>query len=328
MLPCFDGATQDVALSLFSYNPRDIQESVLTIALDDAPPDVGSYGNNTRPSPGTITVGGLDALPNEVFEEVLRYADLRSVCILRSVTRHVRRIIDASSPYKHITRHAPGLITAFRRTRVASHFSVDQVFRVLCTPSCHVCGEFGSFLWIPECIRCCFLCLREAPELMPMTEVDAKAAFGLTKTGLAKVPVMVTLPGNYTVSGTTVKKRRHLVSREKARQVAIVVHEAFDSKGRLNITVDHITRFMSMVVLPYFDPSSQATHVGLACRGCQFALENAPEVSSHEFDKLAHQRDRMYTEDGIVKHFEVCSGAHTLWRRYRKTGQPSLEGDE
>jgi hypothetical protein len=38
-----------------------------------------------------------------------------------------------------------------------------------------------------------------APELMPIGERDAKAAFGLTKSGMKRVPNMFTLPGVYTL---------------------------------------------------------------------------------------------------------------------------------
>ena len=50
------------------------------------------------------------------------------------------------------------------------------------------------------CIRCCFLCMETAPELMPIGERDAKAAFDLTQNGMKRIPTMFTLPGVYTDS--------------------------------------------------------------------------------------------------------------------------------
>ncbi|TDL26139.1 hypothetical protein BD410DRAFT_784182 [Rickenella mellea] len=122
---------------------------------------------------------------------------------------------------------------------------------------------------------------------MPMGERDAKAAFDLNKSGLAKVPIVITLPGTYTPFNTPYRRQRRLLSREIAQQAAIVAHQgeeglaryinsstsqakiayeqrtsarnatkqSFDSQGRMNITVD-ITRFMTAISLPYFDSIS------------------------------------------------------------------------
>ncbi|KIJ36927.1 hypothetical protein M422DRAFT_33978 [Sphaerobolus stellatus SS14] len=65
-----------------------------------------------------------------------------------------------------------------------------QVFDTFCSGVCFVCGKFGAFLWIPECIRCCIPCVREPHELPHMSEWDAKVAFGLTPNTLSKFPIV------------------------------------------------------------------------------------------------------------------------------------------
>jgi hypothetical protein len=355
LLPLFGDAAPHEIFSLLAYHPRDLDASVLSISTDPDPPT--HVVDSNRP-PVCATLGDLDTLPIELLDEVLQYSDLRTVSMLRLLNWRARVVVDASVPCRHILLRAPGVVTALGRTGVASHFSVSEVFYALSTPTCQVCAKFGSFLWIPECIRCCFSYLREAPELMPMGKGDARAAFGLTKRRLAKVPIMVTLPGTYTPSKIPYRKKRHLLSREKARQAAIVAHggeegltryincgisqakikydrrvaarnrtrEAFDSQGRINITVDDITRLMATVPLPYFDPSSRTMHVGLACRGCEFELERTSEqtLSFHQHNALADQRDQTYTEEGILEHFKGCPGAQALWsarRNSRSSGQ-------
>jgi hypothetical protein len=214
LLPLFGDAAPHEIFSLLAYHPRDLDASVLSISTDPDPPT--HVVDSNRP-PVCATLGDLDTLPIELLDEVLQYSDLRTVSMLRLLNRRARVVVDTSVPYRHILLRAPGVVTALGRTGVASHFSVSEVFYALSTPTCQV--------WhIPECIPCCFSCLREAPELMPMGEGDARAAFGLTKRGLAKVPIMVTLPGTYTPSKIPYRKRRHLLSREKARQAAIVAH--------------------------------------------------------------------------------------------------------
>ena len=205
--------------------------------------------------------------------------------------------MDASIPYKYILfNHTPQVVATLERTGIVSHFSVKDVFSALSTrwPYCHVCGKVGMYLWIPECIRCCFLCMEMAPELMPIGERDAKAAFGLTS-GMKRVPTMLTLPGVYTIARRPCRQRRRLVSRKKARQAAIIVHGGEDGFANyingistktkiacerritaLNTGVRHITRYMTTIPLPYFNANSRETHIGLACRGCEFAVHLSP----------------------------------------------------
>jgi hypothetical protein len=59
---------------------------------------------------------------------------------------------------------------------------------------------------------------------MPMTERDAKAAFGLSKKALVNVPIVHTLPGVYTLSQVAYRRRRRLLSRRRAREIAVEVH--------------------------------------------------------------------------------------------------------
>lgn len=162
------------------------------------------------------TLENLEVLAIELLNAVLQYSHLSSVLTFRLLNKRARGVVDASVPYKHILLNAPCIIKALVITGVSSYFTVDHIFRTFTTPNCQVCGKFGAFLWIPECIRCCIPCVRESPELLPMTECDAKAAFGLTKRTISDVPVMVSLPGTYTLSDPPQKRTRRLLSRKRA----------------------------------------------------------------------------------------------------------------
>jgi hypothetical protein len=152
--------------------------------------------------------------------------------------------------------------------------------------------------------------------------------------------------------------RSPVLSRERARQAAIVAHggkeglaryiesgtsqakiaydrqvaarnstrEAFDSQGRINNTVDDITRFMTMVPIPYFDPSSRKMHVGLACQGCKFAIDrmSGQTLSSSQYHNLVDRRDRTYTEEEILQHFEGCLDARALWSAHQNFHTPAF----
>jgi len=275
------------------------------------------------------TLGDLEPLPLESLNEILRYSDLHSASAFRSLNRRARAVVESSFPYNLILHNAPNVFAVLEKTGIASHFSVDDVFQALCTPSCHICGEFGTYLWIPECIRCCFSCVMKAPELMPVSEPDARTAFGLTKSGLASVPIMTTLPGVYTTRQRLYRRTRRLLSRERARQAALDIHGGLEDlhnyvhfgtfkvkttysrrvAASAETTKNDHTRFMAVVPLPYLDPSLRITHTGLSCRGCQFARKEAALF-------------RTYTTKGILEHFKKCSGARELWNAHRKMNFP------
>jgi len=334
-----DAKPRDV-LRVLTYHPQQFDASVVSIPTASDP--------LMRSRTCTVlekAIGDLDLLPLELINKVLRRSDLRTVSTLRLLNRRARAVVDSSFPYKLILLHAPQVVAALEKTGVASHFSVDDVFRALSTPSCGVCGKFGTYLWIPECTRCCFLCVREAPELMPMSERDARDTFGITKSGLRGVPIMVTSPGLYTTQQRPYRRKRHFLSRERARQAALDIHggtvasrliAAQDpttvAQGRSDRTKNDPTRFMTVVPLPYFDPTSRITHVGLSCQGCRFGFKRLRSQSSLPPPTPIDQRDQIYTMEDIFDHFKTCVDARELWRAYRKmcfpTGKYSNDDDD
>ena len=188
-----------------------------------------------------------------------------------------------------------------------------------------------------------------------MSERDASAAFGLTKNELSRVPIMTTLPGVYTRRQRTYRRKRHLLSRERARQAAIDFHggeeelaryinhgtskakiayyqrvEALDATAAVQNTHSRTkndpTRFTAVVPLPYLDLSSGITHIGCACQGCEFVLDD--EVSQH-LPILSYRGDETYTTEGILEHFKSCWGAQELWKAHRKmVSSPGNSSDD
>jgi len=333
-------------IRLLAYRPRHFDDSVVSIPTKRGPLVV------TDLHPTCATLGDLDSLPLELFNEIIRCSDIHTVSAFQLLNRRARALVISSFPYKLISHNAPHVVAALEKTGTASHFSVDDVFHALSTPSCHVCGKFGAHLWIPECIRCCFPCLQEASKLMPMSERDASAAFGLTKNGLSRVPIMTTLPGVYTRRQRIYRRKRHLLSRERARQAAIDIHGGEEelaryinhgtSKAKIaydqrvaalaaaaamhNRTKNDPTRFMAVVPLPYLDLSLGITHIGLACQGCEFVLDD--EVSQH-LPILSYRGDETYTTEGILEHFNSCWGAQELWKAHQKmVSSPGNSSDD
>ena len=332
----FEDSSPHEILRLLTYHPRGFDSSVLSESIYTKRRSRANIVH-FKPPPTFATLGDLNAFPIELLNEILRYSDLYTISMFSLLNRQARTIVHASLPYKHLLRHAPRALVALIRT-AGSHFTVDEVFHTLCSPACCICGNFGAFLWIPECIRCCFLCLRKAPELLPMGKSHAKAVFGLTKKALARVPIMITLPGTYSLFDKQYSRPRHLLSRARALQVAIMTHggeqglaKYMESKlshaeatfeqqpiaMRNSETVDDITRFMATIPFPYYDPTSRKTHIGLACKGCETVFNSTKLVSAEQCCALADRRDQTYTEMGFFEHLEHCLEAQDLWNAHR-----------
>ncbi|KAF8799810.1 hypothetical protein BYT27DRAFT_6848168 [Phlegmacium glaucopus] len=247
-------------------------------------------------------------------------------------------VVDGYIPYNLIVTHAPHALDALTLTEVASHFTAVQVFDALCSDSCAICGRFGRFLWIPDCIRCCMPCVQESDQLMPMTERDAKAAFGLSQKALSKIPIVHTLPGTYTPFEIPYKQRRRLLSRGRAREIAVEVHGGEEGLisyinsntslakvlndqrvARRNASEGEISRFLVTTRLPYFNSQSRSTETGLSCKGCQAALQGSVALSSVQVYALMDMWSRTYTEDMFLDHFVTCTDAQRMWAEYRST---------
>jgi len=129
----FGDAKPREVLRVLTYHPQQFDASVVSIPTASDP--------LMRSRTCTVlekAIGDLDLLPLELINKVLRRSDLRTVSTLRLLNRRARVVVDSSFPYKLILRHAQ-VVAALEKTGVASHFSVDDVFRALSTSSCGVC---------------------------------------------------------------------------------------------------------------------------------------------------------------------------------------------
>ena len=327
-------------LRLLAYHPRVLDSSVLPECMMTYTRRGRSRAKIVHFKPPPIaTLGDFNAFPIELLNEILRYSDLYTISMFSLLNRQARTIVHASLPFKHLLHRIPRALVAL--TRIAgSHFTVDEVFQAFCSPACCICSNFGAFLWIPECIRCCFSCLRMAPELLPIGESDAKAVFRLTNKALrlAKVPIVITLPGYYGLFGKNYIRPYHLLSRARVRQVAIMTHggeqglakhmELSHANATLErqmrnasrVTVDDTSRFMAAIPFPYFDPTLHKMHIGLACQGCWSAPRNSTgsRPSMEQCRALQARQDKMYSEMGFFKHLEHCQEAQDLWCAHQR----------
>lgn len=130
-------------LDFLAYRPRRLGANVVSIPTERGPL-LTQISTDLHPT--CATLGDLEPLPLELFNEILRYSDLQTASAFRSLNRRARAAVKSSFHYKLILLKAPQAVAALEKTGIASHFSVDDLFHALSTPSCHVCGQFGTYL--------------------------------------------------------------------------------------------------------------------------------------------------------------------------------------
>ncbi|KAG5640339.1 hypothetical protein DXG03_009175 [Asterophora parasitica] len=298
----------------------------------------------------TSSIGELQILPLELLYLLFELSDLQAPVHLRLTCRRARMLVDASPSYRCLRIHTPHVICILLRVGIASHFTVSYIAELLHSDSrCSRCGRFGSFLYIPECVRCCYSCMRFHRSTVPMTKADSMAAFGLTARTIATLPVMTTVPGTYG-GGLRAERSRpiQLLSPALARAAAELQHGGkeylvayiegkgtqakrkydkrvtsrlallalnppeYDQDGNLaGPDWDDVKRYMAAMPFPYLDPSLGDIHDGMSCKGCRHALDNCSSSSRAE---IYHRVYRAYTVDGFFEHYVVCKEAQHLWK--------------
>ncbi|KZT69856.1 hypothetical protein DAEQUDRAFT_765173 [Daedalea quercina L-15889] len=337
-LPITDPSSRSLALSWFGYHPAEFDETVL---LKHAPPYLtqreATQAANEEPSPSPVTpIGELSRFPLELLSFIVQFADLQSISVLRLVNRRMRLIVDDSIPYKFLIQHIPDTLSALKSADATQHFTVDELYVTLCRKSCAFCKDMGTYLWIPECVRCCFNCLNETPHLMPLIESDAKTLFGVTKKVLSDIPSMLSIPGTYGMVELYHGRRFRLYSQTRVVQAAIAHHGgdesynawletdgmkarvAFSRPSRRGISKPTFylsARFMAATPLPYFDLATRKLHHGLVCRGCQIAMIRSRHLmATHSVAMtIIRKQARMWVEDNLFEHFGECKDAQDMW---------------
>lgn len=174
----------------------------------------------------SASLGKLDTLPLELVHEVILALDLQSLTNFRAVSSTARALVNSNPAYRNVAAHAPDAVRAYIATSLASSFNIAQLLETLCSQFCALCNDFGGFLFLPNCIRCCWACLTQHPDLLPVSAGHARVIFGLTKAGAAKVPVMQSIPGLYKMRLKTCNMIRAepLVSKITARRIGSAIH--------------------------------------------------------------------------------------------------------
>lgn len=291
------------------------------------------------------SLGALDTLPLELLHDIILSLPLSALSPLLATSSTTHSLLLSSPAYRNLTTHATHALRAYSATALGDSVTVSQLLAALCAESCAHCGDFGPFLWLLDCTRCCWACMTQHPDLLPLTPEEACETFGIPH---LQIPVLRSVPGVYrTWKELCVEpESRRLVSKAAARRVAVKVHGGAEglerflsaaavadtarvSKGALLDSKDaDVRRHLGVIPLPTLDRKAGLVDHGVSCKGCTSTLpvvalrrEGAPcmpvRIGSglEGFDARKRELGRMFTTEGYLAHYEVCGRARELWER-------------
>jgi hypothetical protein len=175
--------------------------------------------------PRSSSIGLLDILPVELLQHTLHMLDFQSLSYLSRVSLQGNEVVRSLLAYRNLMEHAPHTLAALGQTRLISLHSANALYGTLLSEQCISCGEYGPFLFLPTCERCCYECLCGNQSLWVIPTALARKCFDLTLSQLKRLPIMRSIPGVYFVGHRISRQRQfNLTSVKAAKELGIMIH--------------------------------------------------------------------------------------------------------
>ncbi|KAI3391335.1 hypothetical protein diail_7507 [Diaporthe ilicicola] len=239
----------ETLLRRLSHRPRGLLDSMITIS--DPPKPSAPLQTGDRLS----SLGVLDGLPTELLLEVLNMLDVRSLTRFLRVSHRANLILRSLPSYRQLLNHAPDALAALSRTNLIRLFSMSELHAVLQTQHCATCSNYGAFLFLPTCERCCWQCLQSRRERLVVPPAVAAKALALTQEEINRLPLISSIPGRYGVRRLLLDTPHKLVSVKAAMELAISTYgsaeRVWETLSHQNITgsAAHTARFLQRMLL-------------------------------------------------------------------------------
>lgn len=192
----------------------------------------------------------------------------------------------------------------------AHSFTIKDLYRPLTTCNCVLCGAFGGFLFLLTVTRCCFACIRTAPELRVLCMSTFAKLAHISTSWLHRLLLKQTLrtvPGLYSMEERRVRRPKDLIAEEQAiatlSSLGLLPQDSVQALARRSDEVNQ--HFMASTAFPWYDLDSATIEHGVSCKGCQVRVET--------LDGDIEDRDRVFSTTGFLAHVTHCVEAQGLW---------------
>jgi hypothetical protein len=298
-------AEEERRLSLAAHRPRHIINGMIQTAAVVKPPTIH------RASPSSL-LGTLETLPLELLHAIFALLDFQSLSHISATCLRGIEVVKSLPEYRNLTSHAPLTLAALGKTRLIRHHTATSLHTALLSPLCTSCNQYGAFLFLPTCQRCCYHCLWKNQSLWVIPLALARKCFSLSAAEANSMPNLRSIPGKYFVGHSICRQRSAgLVSVSHAKQLSFKIHDSQEQmrldleaqRSRLPISDFHTFRFLQQAPLvpPGLDLSIQPEESNVPNdRYCGMASVPFPYLRS----------------DGQVEHGFWCLGCEVLRREW------------
>lgn len=234
-------ATENVDVDVDSLLPRlawrsDFLEGMIPVK---EPPSLTPF----QRYPTTSSLGPfLDSLPLGIMHEALGILDFLTLSNLSRTCHKAKRLVESLPAYRDVREHAATALAALTKTGTIANHLASDVHAALCSENCIYCLEFGPYLYLPTCERCCLNCLDKHPALRLLSVSMAKLLFGLPSIDLCCFTMSV--PGKYdSVGGThVVRVPMKLVSMADMKIMSLFLYGLAGTTMKLEMAKDTLER--------------------------------------------------------------------------------------
>ncbi|TGJ81519.1 hypothetical protein E0Z10_g7244 [Xylaria hypoxylon] len=171
------------------------------------------------------SLGMLDRFPPEIISILLCMLDMQSLACFAGVSFLGNISVQSQRAYQELVTFAGPALWALGKVGLIGVHSVADLHAALRTEDCAACAQYGAFLFLLNCERCCWQCLYYNPLFRVVTQKDAGEYFGLSEQHVQCLPTLHVIPGQYGLPGNYPPKCRGLVvvSVKAARNLGLMV---------------------------------------------------------------------------------------------------------
>lgn len=166
----------------------------------------------------------LDRLPAEMINQVVDKLDFPSAARLSQVSFRWYSSVRSHPAHRYLLKLAPEALMALVKMRLFHVHSAGLLYKTLRTSRCEFCNQYGAFLFLPTCQRCCWCCLDSKGDLRVLPPSDAARYFGLSAKQAGLLQTFRCIPGKYGLGGRRTKGACCLVGAREAREVGLKTH--------------------------------------------------------------------------------------------------------
>ncbi|KAJ5618916.1 F-box domain-containing protein [Penicillium lagena] len=215
-------------------------EGMITIAE----PAKRSFIKRQAPS----SVGFLDRLPLEILHLTFNLLDFQSLSYFSRTSLQGKTLVESLPAYRDLMQYAPRTLKALGQTGLLHFHPAATIYQAMQSKACISCGEYGAFLFLLTCQRCCYHCLCDNTDLWLISSSLARKCFSLTSNDLKHVPTLHSIPGTYTTDQKSRRQRLRLINVKQARELEPKLRGRIDALGNSRMDIRSFPRGMRSVL--------------------------------------------------------------------------------